>query len=407
MQRKRLWVASLAAISLIALAGCGASSVAPPQETAGADEPYRVLVLGGIGAEGVLANNSATSVLSAQASAEVINANGGILGREIEVTVADDQGDPTRAVTVVREALASEDKPDVVLNSGPSTIAEATLPLISQAGILSFNIGPTATSADPSVVPYNFDLAPSVGSHVAGFQTEIDAKGYEKVAVLHGSSSYGESFGKLAEEQFTKAGISVTGNQVYDVAALDMTAQLEALKATDPEALILDAYGAPLGYILQGVEKLGWDIPIIGNLSVAATSLVSTEPPSGLLGTNQVKNLTMQAFASTVYDANATQTNEAVATMMKLGDIKATMIMAYNYDALILVKTAAEAIDDSSDPKAIAKALEDPAITANAKTAILSTYAFSEKQHAPAADGKEFTFIPPSSVRDGQYHPEG
>ena len=395
-----------AAAVAISLAGCASdTSGGDAGGDAGTEAPYNILILGGISAEGTLANNAATSVQSAEASANVVNAAGGILGREVVVTVVDDQGDPTTAVTLVREAINSDTPPDAVLNSGPSTVADATLPIISQAGILSFNIGPTATSADPAQFPLNFDLSVSARDGIYGIAAYLEEEGFESVAILHGSSSYGETYGAGAEEVFSESGFEITGKQVYDVAALDMTAQLEALKATNPDVLMLDAYGAPLGYILQGIEKLAWDIPIAGNTSVAATGLVSTEPPTGVLGTSQVENLVMQVYQSTAYNADATATNEAVQAMLELGPIKATLILAYNYDAVILIKAAAESVGSADDPAALAKALEDESVTLEAPTAILNHYIFSADKHSPSAGPEEFRMIPASIVKDGQYQP--
>jgi len=382
------------------LSGCSSPA---ETDTPASDEPYRVLVLGGISAEGALANNAATSVLSAQASAEVVNAAGGILGRQVEVTVVDDKGDPTAAVTQLREAINSDTPPDLVLNSGPSTVADATLPIISQAGILSFNIGPTATSSDPAQFPLNFDLSPGPAEYMEGFISYLEGEGYENIAIIHGSSSYGEFFGQLSEEKLTEAGFTVVGNEEYDVASLDMTPQLATLQAAEPDAVVLDAYGAPLGYVLQGVEKLGWDVPLVGNNSVSATALISTDPPSGVLGTPAVENLVMEIFKSTKKDPDATLVNEAVEAMTSLGEIKSTLILAYNYDSLPLIKAAAESVGSLDDPAAIAKALEDTAVTAEAKTAILGQYNFSAEAHSPHATGDEFLFISPSKIVNGQF----
>jgi branched-chain amino acid transport system substrate-binding protein len=361
-----------------------------------------VLVLGGISSE-TLGKNASTSVLAAQAGAEVVNADGGILGRQIEVTVVDDKGDPTTAVTAVREAINSDTPPDVVLNSGPSTVADATIPIISAAGILSFNIGPTATSADPAQFPLNFDLSPGPADYLEGFITYLKGEGYKNIGIIHGSSSYGEFFGQLAEEKLSAAGFKIVGNEEYDVAALDMTPQLSTLQAAKPDALVLDAYGAPLGYVLQGIEKLGWDVPMVGDNSVAATGLISTDPPAGVLGTPVLDNLVMEVFNSTKKSADAELTNQAVEAMSKLGEIKASLILAYNYDTMPLVRAAAESVGSADDPAALAKALEDTAVTAKAKTAILSQYNFSSKSHGPNASGDEFQFISPSKLENGQF----
>ncbi len=89
------------------LVSCG---TADPAESDGADEPYRVLVTGGISAQGALAANAKTSILAAKAGAQVQNEAGGIGGRRIELTVVDDGGDPTKAVTELRKAITAQSR---------------------------------------------------------------------------------------------------------------------------------------------------------------------------------------------------------------------------------------------------------------------------------------------------------
>lgn len=403
------FVATLAtlAVATLAFAGCAGNSTTPdtkpkPSDGATSSEPLKVVVFGGVSAEGILANNSATSITAAKASVAGVNAAGGINGQQVEIEVIDDTGDPTVAVTKLKELMASGDKPAVVMNSGPSTVADAMIPILTQNKVLSFNIGPTATSSDPTQNPYNFDLSPGAADYIAAFVPPMEEAGYKNVAILHGSSAYGEMFGKSSGEVFAEAGMTVTGNETYDVAALDMTAQLETLKASNPDVLVLDAYGAPLGYILQGIEKLGWDIPIMGNNSVSATALIATEPPTGVLGTDQVKNLTMQVFNSTKFDPADTAVNDGVKLMAENGDIKSSLILAYNLDAMWLVKAAAEKAG-SVDAEALAEALVDPAVLKEAQTVILKEYAFTAEKHSPNPDPSEFKFIAPGPLVNGQF----
>lgn len=215
-------VAVIAAITgaVLVLTGCGSSS---SSSGGGKDDPYRVLVTAGLSSPGVLAANSKTSVNAAKAGAAMVNASGGIAGRKVEVTVVDDGGDPTTAVTKLREAI-SKHKPDLYLNSGPSQIAAATLPILKQNEILSFNIGPTTDSDNPAKYPLNFDLSPSATDYAKGFVAYAKKKGYSSLGILHGGSSYGMSFGKESKAVFSKAGLSVVDVEQYDTKALDMTA---------------------------------------------------------------------------------------------------------------------------------------------------------------------------------------
>ena len=399
-------VAAGIVVSTMVLAGCsGSGDPAPSGEATAGGDPIKIVVLGGMGAEGILANNATTSVTAALASVDAVNDMGGILDRKVEITHLEDNADPTVAVTKLREYIATEGAPSLVLNSGPSTITEATLPILNQNKILSFNIGPTANSGDPKTNPYSFNLSASVPDYLGSFVDEIKAQDYKKVAILHGSSAYGELFGSQAATTFADEGFTVTGDEGFDNAALDMTAQLSALQQGDPDVLVLDAYGAPLGYVLQSLEKLGWDVPVLGNSSVAATGLIATPAPDGVLGTDQVKNLTMQVYSSTQYNPDDTKVNDAVERMLAAGEIKSSLILAYNYDSALLFKAAAEKAGGVDDPDALVKALTDPEVQKAADTAILSLYAFTKDDHSPHVSADQFAFIAPGKLVNGQFQP--
>ncbi|NKR94387.1 ABC transporter substrate-binding protein [Rhodococcus hoagii] len=396
--RRPVLVAAVAA-SVLTMAGCGSADSA---EAGGADQPYRVLVTGGISAQGVLKANADTSILATKAGVEVQNQEGGIGGRKIELTVVDDAGDATIAVTKVREAI-NKQKPDLVLNSGPSSVGAAVLPILKQNKILSFNVAPTQDSTDPSKFPLNFDLAPGAADNARGIVGHAKEKGYDSIGVIHGSTAYGELFGKEMTTALESAGLKQAGNEEYEATALDMTAQLQALKNAGAKALAVDAYGAPLGYLLQSMQRLGWDVPLVGNTSVASTSLVANEPPNGVLGTPEVKNLVAQVFTSTVYDPDNAAVNQMVDTMASLGTIPSTLIIADNYDAFPLVAAAAEKAGTTTDAEKLAQALETEEVQANAKTAFLSRYNFTADNHGPNPNQDEMKFIAPTKVVNGQF----
>lgn len=402
--RLSIAVAGAAACTLV-LSACGGSDDGG-DGGGGSQEPFRVLVGAAQSAQGTLATNANAGVLAVEASAEVLNRDGGIDGREIVVTVADDGGDPTQAVSNLREAINGDEKPDLYVNTGLSTLSAATLPILKQNGILSFNMGPTADSFDPKVYPLNFDLSPSAADYIEGFLPHLEEEGYESIGIIHSNSAYGTTFGNAAEEAFVEAGFDVVANEEYDVAALDMTPQLTSIQAEDPDVLVVDGYGAPVGYLLQSKSRLGWDIPIVTNNSVAATGLISAEPPNGVLGTDQVENMVMQVFQSCVYlpeDEQNEATTEMIEAMSSIGTIETTLIQAYNYDALRLVAAAAESIGSSDDAEALAEALEDPEVQKAADTAVLPGYNYTADNHAPNVSDDAFAFVAPSKILNGQF----
>ncbi|TSD48898.1 amino acid ABC transporter substrate-binding protein [Rhodococcus sp. KBS0724] len=399
MKRRPILVAAVAATAALTLSGCSGST----ESEGGADAPYRVLLTGGLSGQGALAANSQTASLATKAGVQVQNAAGGIGGRQIELTTVEDAGDATIAVTKLREAINSGNKPDLYLNSGPSSIGAAVLPILKQNNILSLSLSPAPDSTDPTKFPLNFDLAPGATDTARGISEYVKTKGYNSVGVLHGSTAYGELFGEEMTKALGKVGVAAAGNEEYDATALDMTAQLQSLKNAGAAAIALDAYGAPLGYVLQSLERLGWEVPLIGNTSVSATNLIANDPPTGVLGTPQVKNLVTQVFTSTVFDPNNELVNTMVNTMASMGSIPSTLILADNYDAFPLVAAAAEKVGSSTDPKKLAEALETEEVQKNAKTAFLSRYNFSADSHGPNPNTSELQFISPTKILNGQF----
>ncbi|MDG3008944.1 amino acid ABC transporter substrate-binding protein [Rhodococcus sp. D2-41] len=399
MNKSWFGLVAACATSAVVLSACAGTSNA----TDDASGPYRVLITAGLGGQGTLAANAQTSVLAAKAGAQLINESDGIGGRKVELTVVDDGGDPTTAVTKLREAISSNHKPDLYLDSGPSAITTAVLPVLGQAKILSFNISPTSDSSNPKKFPLNFDIVPTTAEEADSIADYAKGKGYTQTGVLHGNTSFGVNFGAAAEKSLEQAGITVSGNESYDTTALDMTAQLQALKNSGAKALVVDAYGAPLGYILQNLQRLDWNVPLIGDPAVSGTNLIATAPPTGVLGTPQVANLVTQVYRSTVYDAHDAAVNKMVDTMASLGHIPTSLIQAPNFDAFQLVAAAAKQAGTTTDPKKLATALESGETLANVTTAYLPRYRYSATDHAPTLGTDVFEFVAPTALVNGQF----
>src|SRR5690348_1213741 len=184
--KRPLVLTALGAAVAMTLAGCGSGG----GSSASGGGDFNLIVMGGLSAPGVLADNASTSVDAARAGADYVNAHGGVNGKQVHVTVIDAKADPTTAVTKLRAAISSH-KPDAVVDSGPSTVAAAILPILNQNHILSFNLGPTPDSADPSKFPLNFDISVDAPDQLSAYVPYFQEKGYKSVAVLHGNDAYG------------------------------------------------------------------------------------------------------------------------------------------------------------------------------------------------------------------------
>jgi branched-chain amino acid transport system substrate-binding protein len=404
---------ALASVSLIAAcssSGGGSSSTGGTAASGGGSasgsgggSPVDIMVSAGISSPGTLGANAKMAVQSVKAAASVVNKDGGIDGHQVNVTVVDDQGDPTTAVTKLQQAINGGHKPLAWLNSGPSNLSAAALPVLTQNKILSFNVGPTADSSDPTKFPLNFDMSPSSPNYAIAFCPYAKQQGWTKVGILYTDDAYGDVLGPAIKTECEKSGSTVTGIQKFDPTSLDMTAQVQQIKSGNPQVVMLVGYGAEVGYVLKGFTKIGWSVPILGDVAVAATDIVNTAPPKGLLGTPEEKTLKFQCFQSTVAQPNQpANLNTMISALKAQGPIPASLVLAYDYDGVQLLAAAAKAANTVTDTSAIAKAIENLK-AGDAKTGVFPRYYFSTTSHAPNEPANAFTFASPSTLTDGQF----
>jgi branched-chain amino acid transport system substrate-binding protein len=404
VKKRRGWFSAVTGVATLAMVtACSSSNSGGSTGSSGSSSPVHIMVSAAISATGTLGANSKMTVNAVKAAVDEVNAHGGLNGHKIEVTTVDDQGNPTTAVTKLQEQLNSGNKPLAWLNSGPSNLSAAVLPVLNQNKILSFNVGPTADSSDPSKFPLNFDMSPSSANYSIAFCPYAKSQGHTKVAVLYTDDAYGDVLGPAIKDSCEKQGSTVTGIQKFDPSSLDMTPQIQALKSGNPEAVMLVGYGAEVGYVLKGFTKIGWSVPILGDVAVAATDIINVKPPKGLLGTPEEKTLKFECFKSTVASGDQPDNVKTmIAALKRQGPVAASLVLAYDYDGVQLLTAGAKAAGTVTDTAAIAKAIENLK-PGDAKTGVFPAYHYSASSHAPNQPADAFTFATPSELTDGQF----
>jgi len=392
------------AVAALAISACSSSGSGGGDK---ADQPpLRIVMTSSITSAGVGANDK-TAIMAAKAAVATINAAGGVLGKPVELSVIDIAGDATTAVTKLQQQWTSSKKPIIYLQVGQSTIAKATLPIATQNKVVSFNQSPTDTSGDPSKSPYNFDLSPSTPNYAEAFCPEMKKMNAKTFGIIYNDSPFAEGLTSEVAKQCQAAGLTMVGREKFKLDALDVTPQLSALQAKNPDVLVVSSYGAPSGYVLQGRDKLGWDVPILGDNAFMVSPVVNTPPPDGMLGTDKEKDVKAEVFQSTVYDANApAPLKDMITEMKKQGTIPAPLIVAYMHDAVVLAAAGAEAAGTTTDAAKIAKAIEGLK-PGGPKTAIFPAYHFTSSSHSANVDVTSFLFTAPTKVIDGQFGAPG
>ena len=229
----------------------------------GQDDPVKIGIPVGLsGANSVVAPSV---VQSAELAAEQINADGGILGRDVELIVADD-GSGAQGAQRAFDSLVFQEEVDVLISMETSAARNAGLPIVNRGQVpyiyTSFYEG---RSCSPWMYVNAWVPEQQVAPIVDHFMSEFDSKTF----YLIGSDyAFGRGMLEFTRDYVESNGGEVLGEDYLPMDGSDWTAIISNLRAADPDALITStAGGAPNVTLTKQLRGAGIDIPY-GNLAV-------------------------------------------------------------------------------------------------------------------------------------------
>jgi len=264
---------------LVALTGCPE----PPSETPevvmevpedGAETPEVAAPEGDpIKIGGIFATTGPAAALgqpeadTARMIEEMVNAEGGIDGRPLQIIIRDTKGDETEALKAIMELVEKE---GVIAIAGPSrsgttlgiidAIEKAEVPLVSCAA---------AAKITTPVKKWVFKTPQTDAHAVETIFGYLNDKGISKIAVISASSGFGVAGLEQLEAQAEGAGIAITTAEQFQDTDTDMTSQLTRIKGTDAEAVVCWGIGPAPALVAKNMMQLQMEIPLIQSHGVA------------------------------------------------------------------------------------------------------------------------------------------
>jgi branched-chain amino acid transport system substrate-binding protein len=393
----------LAALSVVAACGDSNSSGTPAAKT-----PFKIgLILPLSGPNQFLGQQA---LLGAQAEARILNkSQKGILGRDIQIVQKDSATDPARGRAAAQDLL-DNDKVDVIMPDFFPAITTAILPIVTQAKILSMTTSGSPTVVDPSKYPYEFSLTIPFAPRAPAVAQEVKNLGGKKVGILVSGDSGGILIGDSLRDAYTKAGISIAGYEKYDIAATDVTPQLQKLKNAGTDMLSIYAAGPPMQVVMSGVRDLGWKVTVVADPASATGDLQKLVPAEVA---NQLYIVGFRILARTG-DASVDPYIKPFVDSLKqeLGagqTVSSIIAPAFIADSMKLIKWAMEKAG-KVDAAAATKQLESLNSTTLPKYFLLTMAnpKYSATDHTPinADFSQSFAVIRVSPVVDGTYKGE-
>ncbi len=197
-------------------------------------------------------------------AADEINKAGGINGRQVQIIVEDDQGEPNKAATVVSK-LVNQDKVHAILGEVASSNSLAAAPKAQEGKVPM--ISPSSTNpAVTQVGDYIFRVC-----FIDPFQGEVMAKfaannlKAKRAAILYDfNSDYSRGLFQFFTRSFKQGGGEIVSEQSYTQRDRDFSGQLTAIRAANPDVIYVPGYYGEVGVIANQTKQLGIKAPLLG-----------------------------------------------------------------------------------------------------------------------------------------------
>ncbi len=219
-----------------------------------------------------------------------VNEQGGLLGRQVELIVEDDAGDPTQAALVAQRLVDAGVV--AVIGAYNSTATEPASEIYNEAGILHITPSSTATRLTEKGFKRFFRvcfLDDRQGLFAAKFMKEV--LGAQNIGILHDNSTYAQGLAEHTKRYAEEMGLNVVFYDAINPDDTDFTPILTNIAGAAPDAVYFTGYHPQGGLLLKQSGELGLDIQwVMGNacnnpeliqiagLENAVGTYVTTEP---------------------------------------------------------------------------------------------------------------------------------
>lgn len=261
--------AASGATRVVAPPAAGGSPVAA---AAGEGEVYKIganLDITGAGASLGVPERNTLQLLERQ-----VNAAGGIVGPDgrrhrIQLIIYDNQSDDTQSIQVTRR-LIDDDKVALVIGATRTATTRSALETVTRAEIPMISLAASAVLVEPVAErKWIFKTPQSDALMISTIIEQFKAKGYRRIAFLSASDAFGSTARDEWNKRAPEAGFQTVVDDRFGVDDKDMTTQLNRVKQSNAEALIIWGIPPAAAIATKNYGDLGVRIPLYLSHGVA------------------------------------------------------------------------------------------------------------------------------------------
>lgn len=218
------------------------------------------------------------------AMAALINADGGVMGRPIELLVRDDESTPAIGVAKANELVSAG--VDVVIEGWNSPVTLAMQTVLARAGILDITMiskadGILTSAANPLAIRLNSANAQDAAV-VAKYLGSKMKSG--RVVFVTENDAYGNGAQAGIEAEFKRAGLDITiaATLKFPFAQTDFRVEVTSIRDARPDVVVVinANEGAGLPAFLQQYAQAGVGAPVVCSVGTVSPSVIETAGPA-------------------------------------------------------------------------------------------------------------------------------
>lgn len=282
----------------------------------------------------------------AKMALEEINKSGGVLGRQLELRVEDNQSSNPGSVLAVSKLTSGNDL-TALIGSVRSTQVQAVAPTVLKAG-LPMVIGGTDFGLTHSNNPWIFRARPN-DSYSAKVISDygVNTLKLKKWAIVHSTDAFGNGGKNILTESLKGMGIAPVTVQGFTSNSQDFTPIVLAIKQSGAD--IISTYIAnatDVGIFAKQLRQLGVTAAWVGSPSLATDTAMKLAGDA-LYGTYSISDFAIES---------SSEAKAFAKSYKEKFNLEPDLFSSWSYDAVKLLATAIKAAN-STKPEDIKKSL--------------------------------------------------
>ncbi len=278
-------------------------------------------------------------------AAKLVNAQGGLLGKKIELLIEDDGNKPDVSASKAQK-LIDAGVVAIISNSSSTSAQQAQNTTIKTlTPHVTHNGSDTLTRKLKH--PCFFQIGPLGSIQIKTLMSYARAKNYKRVAIVTDNSALGRIIAKFFKIFLLKSGAKVVAEEIIPAGAKSALAQMQKVRAAKPQAIFqASVLAREMVLFFRAYHQLGMKQPILGSFNLSVPSYLRT-----------AKGLMEGVAFIDAFDPSKPQAQAFIAAYKKEYGKTPYSLPAYGVDDLMVLVQAIKRAG-STDKKKVCAALK-------------------------------------------------